>query len=240
MLTAEGVQDTETFRELGLPGGTLPHAIDANRRLCWDGTVATRIRKRQDPSANEAPVYRSDGRGGAEVSTHLAVLGSSSPGPMPEWDLWDAGVDGWVAVVRCVEQYRVDWVTPEGTLLRGPVIEEARIRISGEDRDSLLARGAAGGSTGGPGSRWYCQTASPNAVDVRVSLDGRAWVRRAQPLAERRPPLDVLDHRGVRVARYRLPESLELVGFGKGVVHATRENDVGLLWVERHRLPGKR
>ncbi|MCH8146185.1 MAG: hypothetical protein IIA55_15855 [Gemmatimonadetes bacterium] len=50
-----------------------------------------------------------------------------------------------------------------------------------------------------------------------------------------RPLFDVFDATGTRVRQVRLPEGRDVVGFGRGTLYATREDDDGLLWLELYR-----
>jgi hypothetical protein len=146
-----------------------------------------------------------------------------------------------VAIVRNQDEYRVEWVGPDGSTVRGPVVDEERVRLGRADRDSLSrTQGANVGNPGGASRARrdvYLPDRFPFAKSVAVSPDGRAWVERALPVAEDKPLFDVFGADGRRVARYRLPAGRVLVGFGRGTAYATREDDVGLKWVERYRVP---
>ena len=43
---------------------------------------------------------------------------------------------------------------------------------------------------------------------------------------------DIFDAVGVLVGQVRLPAERDVVGFGRGVLYATREDGDGLLWLE--------
>jgi len=45
---------------------------------------------------------------------------------------------------------------------------------------------------------------------------------------------DIFDSAGILVGRVRLPTDRDLVGFGRGVLYATRQDEYGLLWLERY------
>ena len=68
--------------------------------------------------------------------------------------------------------------------------------------------------------------------DVSTTPEGGVWVRRVQPAGATRPLFDVFDATGTRVRQVRLPEGRDVVGFGRGTLYVTREDDDGLLWLE--------
>jgi hypothetical protein len=47
---------------------------------------------------------------------------------------------------------------------------------------------------------------------------------------------DVFDREERLIERVRLQPGRSVVGFGSGTVYATREDDLGLLWLERYRV----
>ena len=73
-----------------------------------------------------------------------------------------------------------------------------------------------------------------------MGADGRAFVHRYESLRELRPLLDVFDTKGNLVARYRLPERRQIVGFGRSGLYAIRIDEVDLQWLERYPLPAGR
>jgi hypothetical protein len=67
-----------------------------------------------------------------------------------------------------------------------------------------------------------------------IANDGRAFAERHQHLSETRALLDVFDAQGRLVARYRLPERRNVIGFGARGLYAVRVDDNDLLWLERY------
>lgn len=243
LATPGGIPSVLTFRELGAEG-VYPRFVDRGRRMYWDNRSGTRIAKMNQPESDDAHrtvVMRTDGKGGIDTLASLETPGPVNPGPIAEWDFWAAGPGGSVAIVRNQDEYRVEWVGPDGSTVRGPVVDEERVRVGRADRDSLSRiQGASVGTPGGASRARrdvYLPDHFPFAKSVAVSPDGRAWVERALPVADDKPLFDVFGADGRRVARYRLQAGRVLVGFGRGTVYATREDDVGLKWVERYRVP---
>jgi len=241
--TPGGVAFVTAFRELGAEG-VHPHFEDSRRRLYWDNRTHTRLLKKSEPGSADAHrtvVMRTDGSGGIDTVATLETPGPANPGPLPDWDHWAGGADGRLAIVRDQGEYRVDWVTPNASMVRGPVIDEERIKLSRADRDSLSHTRTAGVNLGGAASRArsdvYLPDRFPYAKMILVSSVGRAWVQRWLPVDEDRPLFDVFDTQGRRVARYRLPPGRILIGLGRGTLYATHEDAVGLQWVERYRVP---
>jgi hypothetical protein len=80
---------------------------------------------------------------------------------------------------------------------------------------------------------------------VLPGFDGRAWsppdrhvwVRRNRSADSARPLYDVFDGRGRLVSQVELPAGRRVVGVGASMVYAVRQDDVGLLWLERYSRP---
>lgn len=179
------------------------------------------------------------------------------PMPLTPEDAWNVGWDGRVAVAR-TGQYRLEWIEPDGSVVRGPAVDHDPVRVTGADREAWLedlsgGLGISVTSDGGPPqisfSRGGAETnASADEFTwpevkppfpggaVRVDRDGRAWVLRHVPAGEA-PLYDVFDARGERVAQVRLPEDRRLVAFGDRHLYAERNDDLGFAWLERYDMP---
>ncbi len=179
------------------------------------------------------------------------------PVPLTPEDAWGVGRDGRVAVARSGD-YRLEWIEPDGSIVRGPAVSYDPIRVTSADRDEYL-EDAGGGlgvmvtSDGGPPQVSFRRGGDGMAGDandytwpevkppfpagaVRVDGAGRAWVRRYGRAGE--PPLyDVFDTRGRRVARVRLGEDRRLVAFGADAVYVERRDDLEFAWLERYAMP---
>lgn len=241
----------ETVRTLPMFGEqySIPRASDVAGRLYFDLASRVRSARREDRTVEPvAAIVRWDGAAGrADTVGRIRFPGEDQPGPFPPWDAWGVGADGRVAIVRNQDAYRLDWVLPDGRQVRGPVVEEDRIRLTERDRATWMKRYPQGGSR----VRMAGQPAPPAEPPVfpdrfpytatqgaHVDHAGRAWVERSQPLAESRPLLDVFDGSGRRVARVRLPAGRRVVGFGPGGLWAVRVDEVDLQWLERYDVTG--
>ena len=71
---------------------------------------------------------------------------------------------------------------------------------------------------------------------ILIDPEGRAWLRRHQPVGE--PFLyDVFTADAEHAATVEIAEGRTVVGFGDGVVYATFNDEVDLVYIERYRLP---
>ena len=66
-----------------------------------------------------------------------------------------------------------------------------------------------------------------------IAGDGRLWVRRTTVHTDSVPRYDVFDARGQLAARVELPKGHRLVGFGKGTVYLSRNDDQDLNYLRR-------
>ena len=229
------------------PGMSIPTQVDARGNLYWDMVTTVRLAKRTDPSADQAGIGRFDrASGNIDTLGYLSIPGPINPNAFPAWDVWAVSLDGRVAIARNQNEYRLDWVMPDGTTIRGTPVPSEPLRVTDDDRARFSARPGggrgAGVSIGGRALR------PPPMLDVPdrfppvkqrslwVAHDGRAFVERHQHLSETRPLLDVFDERGRLVARYRLPEDRRVVGFGARGLYAVRVDANDLLWLELHGL----
>lgn len=160
--------------------------------------------------------------------------------PWSVGDAWAVDRAGRLFVVRR-DPYRVVVIDRDGTT-REVVVDYAPFEVSAADRDAWNARPpVATVSTGGARPQlprnWPFPEHFPPFVfrGAHTSPDGRLWVERQQSLEDTSPLLDVFDREGRLLERIRLPAGRSVVGFGLGTVYATREDDVGLLWLERYR-----
>lgn len=230
-------------------GISVPEGSDQEGRRYWDGVSHLRTRKRTDPSAQEAPIVRYDPD--TEVRDTLAYLtipGPSNPNAFPAWDDWAAGPRGHIAIVRNQDEYRLDWVDPDGTFRKGVPVEGFRpMKVTRADEDALEA--GKGGTARGFSRMGSQPTRRPPPVQVPdrfppaklgriwVTFDGRAMVERHQHLDEKEPLFDVFDGLGIREGSFRLPEGRQIVGTGPSGVFVVREDPLGLLWLEEYSLP---
>jgi hypothetical protein len=184
---------------------------------------------------------------------------SQRPKPFPVQDSWNVGPNGQVAIVRGRE-YRVDWVTADGRMVRGRpvpvtavpirdadkrewVAEQANgLRVSMENRNGQMTMAfGRGGSANADAeeedaiaaTEW--PAAKPPFSAVFVSPAGEAWVERSVPAGSPRV-MDVFDAAGVLKSRVVLPAGRRLVGFGNGVIYLRHSDASDLQHLERYRI----
>jgi len=181
-------------------------------------------------------------------------------------DEWAAGRDGAVAVVRAngyrvdwffpdgrrvtgpenpYEPIRVGEADKERALeelIAGAVSARSTATRSGTTSMSM-SRGGPPGAGAGPSVNdfgWAELFPPVRTNGVRVSPEGRAWVERMLP-HDAPPRVDVFDGEGIRLGYVELPLGSRLLGFGAGAdgerkVYLVRTDEVGLKWLERHRV----
>jgi hypothetical protein len=233
------------------PGMSIPKQADAQGRLYWDLTTDVRLKKREDPSADQSGIVRLGRNGDLDTLAHITIPGGVNPNAFPDWDGWAAARDGRIAIVRNTGGYRLDWVDADGTPHLGDEVKVEEVRVTAADRavfekppsEGGSGTGATGGvrmgRAGGPPPR-PPRSALPDRLPparysgVRVAPDGRVWVERLQHLTEDRSLLDVFDGAGRRVGQYRLPPGREVVGFGARTLYAIHTDEDGLQWLERY------
>ena len=182
---------------------------------------------------------------------------SQRPKPFPLQDSWNVGPNGQVAIVRGRE-YRVDWVTADGRMVRGRPVQVVAVPIRDADKREWVAESANGirvnmqningqvtmafGRGGNPdqeeedaiaATEW--PAAKPPFSAVFVSPTGEAWVERSVPAGSPRV-LDVFDGTGSLKMRVTLPAGRRLVGFGNGVIYVRHSDESDLQHLERYRI----
>lgn len=229
-------------------GISIPEGSDRRGNRYWDQTTAVRMEKRTDPSADQAPVVRYDAvRQDLDTLAYLTIPGPSNPNAFPAWDDWAVGPEGWVAIVRNQDEYRLDWVEPDGTVRKGSPVEGFHpLRVS--DADQRAFQESGGGTPRGSVRIGTGPARKPSPIDVPdrfppaklgriwVTFDGRAIVERHVHLEDEEPLFDLFDATGVRTGSFRLPEGREIVGTGPSGIFAVREDPLGLLWLEQYSL----
>jgi hypothetical protein len=234
---------------LFVPELNIAQGADRRGHLWGDGRTAVLLRRRDDPRASDlAPVLRhAIDSGRVDTIAEVRVPGVGVQ-PYPEWDGYSIGPDGRLLLVRNQDEYRVEWVLPDGRHVRGPVVDEERRRLTSRDRTAWHEknpRGAAAGMTrmGGTPAAAPPPVTFPdrfpyaNHGQVWVDGRGRGWVQRVVPASDTRPQLDVFDEAGRRIHRLRLPEERQVIHVGERGIYAIRVDDDGLQWLERYDVP---
>ncbi len=184
--------------------------------------------------------------------------------PFAFQDIAAYAADGRVAIVRA-QDYRVEWLAPDGKHVAGPATPYDRVRITSAEREAFLAsqtrpgniiiRGPSGGGTA-PGAGAPRAAPIPRGADpfedqpvlwpdhkppflagaAAVAPDGRLWVLKTRPHDDPVPVYDLFDGTGRVVERIALPPQTRLAGFGRGVVYLARTDADDLQWLGRYRL----
>ena len=171
---------------------------------------------------------------------------------------WAVAADGRIALARSGSEYRLDWMSPDGTLVSGTPISYRPVKIGmAEKKEFVENRGnglgimvdmnngrrsvtfGRGGSMGPPPSvdeyDWpYTKPPFPDRA-VTVAPDGSAWVQRSTKAGEPQR-FDVFDASGNRTGEVVLPAHRRLLGFGDGVVYLANVDEDDLQWLERYDL----
>jgi hypothetical protein len=179
--------------------------------------------------------------------------------PLSPEDVWSVAPDGRIVIVRAAD-YRVEWITPGGSVVRGPANPWKPVPVRDADKREFAADMRMSGvfisvsSQNGrmnvqmgrgapPGARepeeaipdldW--PETKPAVRSVRVSPQGDAWVERWVAAGSPRT-FDVFGADGKLKQRVILPPGRSLVGFGKGAVYLRERTEDDLVYLERYAL----
>ncbi|MGD8279397.1 MAG: hypothetical protein PVH00_15270 [Gemmatimonadota bacterium] len=228
-------------------GGGLPDAADTLGRFYRDNGTSVRTARARDPAASDRAVIirvRESAPGSVDTIDEVRIAGPPNPRVWYPWDAWAVGLDGRVFIVRNQDEYRVEWHLPDGRKVTGATLDDEQAPVTDEDRRLYSEAHPLG--TGGAVSMGERRPARRPETDfpdrfpftdprnVWVDREGSGWVGRHEHQRERRPLFDVFDGAGRRVARVRLPEGRQVVGFGRGSLYAVRIDEVDLQWLERY------
>ncbi len=181
-------------------------------------------------------------------SGSFSIAGGLSPYRMSAG--WAVAPDGRVAIVHA-DPYRVDWVSPDGTKVTGPIVSYDPVRVTDADKEAWADRLGGGGAVmvgiggmgGGGGRSMQMPRPDPDDQDwpefkppfprqaASATPEGTIWVQRHVPYGDQRA-YDVFGERGVRVRQVTLPEGRRLVGFGPGKVYLVNVDEDDLQWLE--------
>jgi hypothetical protein len=248
----------------------LPRGVDAQGRVYFQSRGGV------SPSGafpDSAPIMRWDRTTDAVDSVGTVKLASVSvsssggandrqvnarPVPLSPQDAWAVAPDGRVAVARS-NPYRLDWIHPDGRIVRGPAVQYRPVPIRRADKEEWaeslsnglairvsvengrmqtnFSRGGAATSDGPDldGYDWPDHKPPFRAENIWVTPSGDAWVERSMP-AGHPPAFDVFGMNGAIKGRVLLPAGRQIVGFGDGVVYAVRNDEYDLQWLERYEL----
>jgi hypothetical protein len=225
-------------------GGTMsrfiPRAVDSTAALYHTETafratpqgigladsVAIRRWTRSGPSSAPIAYVRvrsASDRGGA--------VGSGGTIPFVVGDQWAVSGDGRIAILRW-DEYRVDFVLPDGTRSRGPVLPYERVPVTAEERAEWRRQRPAAAEP----PRWPDFLPPFLTRSAFFASDGLLWV--ARTVAAGAPAsFDIIDQRGQRVRQVRLEAPGRLLGFGRSYAYVAQTDEDGLETLRRVRVP---
>lgn len=162
--------------------------------------------------------------------------------------------DGGVAVVR-VADYHVDWYSPSGERVAGPIIKADRLPVNEADKaqarkERLAAMRSAmprnGSVAGDPPPTapvglpelTFPQVKPPFEVgNVFARPNGEVWVLRSRRANDPIAVYDVFARTGGMIGRVAFPPRSRLAGFGNATVYAVRLDEDELQYLEWWTLP---
>jgi hypothetical protein len=180
-----------------------------------------------------------------------------SPVPLSPEDAWAVAWDGRVAVARSLD-YHVEWIHPDGGVMRGAPVEYEPVRIRDADKEEWAENLSGGINIGimasGTGERRISMSRGGGPDDspdidslewpdhkpafvsngVWVTPEGDVWVQRHVPAGE---PVrfDVFGADAELKGKITLPAGRSVVGIGKSAVYVVRTDELGLQWLEQYR-----
>lgn len=178
--------------------------------------------------------------------------------PYSHQGAWAVAADGRIALARSGDEYRMDWVSPDGRLVRGTPVGYRPVKIGMAEKEEFIesrsnglgmmvnmnngrrsvsfVRGANMGSPPSVDEYDWPDTKPPFPANaVTVAPDGNAWVQRSTKAGEPQR-FDVFDSSGNRTGEVVLPPHRRLLGFGDGVVYLAYVDEDDLQWLERYDL----
>ena len=146
--------------------------------------------------------------------------------------------DGWVAVVR-VKPYRIEWLTPSGTWIRGPELFWEWPRADAREKAAAFERlkRRIGDRAKEDDRPWADRLAPVRTNSMIAAPDGKLFVLRAQWSKEPDTRYDVFDRTGQRIGQLALPDSERVVGFGLRSVYVSVRDGDGFHHLRRHPWP---
>jgi hypothetical protein len=197
---------------------------------------------------------------GSQGNMRVMVGGAN---PLAIRDAWAVFPDGRVAVLRGAE-YRIDFVMPNGSIVRGQPIKYSPIKFTEADRKEEEAQRnrARQGSmmitmnTGASGTQRSAQMGpGANAPPLEPLTDwpevkppfrpgngalwarpnGELWVRRMEPAGAKGTLYDVINAQGAVAHQVRVQHGINVVGMGNGTIYTTKADEDDLLYLQRHR-----
>ncbi len=180
--------------------------------------------------------------------------------PLSPEDAWGVAADGWLVVARAGD-YHLEWVRPDGSVVRGRPVPFDALRVGTADKEEWVAeQGRSGGGIaigveiqneratvtfgrGGGGGRqeidrytWPDRKPAFHGGRIPIDVQGRAWLRRHVRAGDP-STYDVFDRTGNRVGTVTLEAGRRVVGFGARSVYVVSFDEFDLNYLERYALP---
>lgn len=236
-------------RAIVIKEGKLPTTSDTVALVRWSKfgvkgeTLATKFDK--------APAPQMSGTPGSSIKMRLPIL------PYVARDLWSVFPNGRVVVLRAAD-YHSEWIAPNGAHTSGPKVDYVPAPVTPADRERLrkntreayeramkLGMSMAKSSTTQPIPKISFDVDEPTEwpkfkppfANLLVAPDDLLWVATSSAGTDEVVTYDVLDVRGKLVKRVRFPKNVVVIGFGRGVIYATRKDEDDLRYLQRYSLP---
>ena len=230
-----------------LDGAGAEYLLDRGGRAAAAADSAPLVRRTAKGSDTVARVGLPEMTVSTAIGARIMSMVTFSPA-----DGFAVARSGAIALVRS-RPYRIDWVSPTGTLTRGPEVTFTPLPVTDADRaksaESRKNAKMPGGiqimTSDGKGGQRAMSPADlvPEAKfaetkpafdpqQIRMAPDGRVWVRRHTPLGANEL-YDVFDSTGKRVDRLELPARTRLIGLGMTSMYVVRLDDEDLMYLGR-------
>jgi len=184
--------------------------------------VSDTIARVRGPSRRLVPFTMSVGVGRGTVPAELGnpALGADEVTMFP---------DGWIAIAY-LDPYRVDWIRPDGVVIRGRPIDPKKVKLD-QDLKKVLLRIAFGDANKdlAPSTfdDWpdflppFTRIGSVQASDPLVQVfDGRLMIARTQRSLEGGKSYDVVNRRGEREGVLTTPPGMSVLHVGQRNLYA--------------------
>jgi hypothetical protein len=160
--------------------------------------------------------------------------------------------DGWFAVAR-LDPYRVDWISPDGRVSKGPPIPVTPIKATKAEKDAFFARQEAARAAGRSGN---AAGAMPPAMQRQLDAlrdqfpdefppysngliaggDGNLWLRHPVSMHYLDARYDVVDRRGQLIGVVNLGKAERIVSVSKTAVYVAWKDADDIERLRRHPL----